>query len=151
MVVINGAYEVELELQTSTQKDNCELVGFIGFTNPELRGAFALAIERPPVAMGIEASSASDWVGELSNQLLGRFKNKLLAYGVVLEMSTPIAMAGREISWVSEFSHHNTLHFGSSNGAVVIYMDMEISSELELELTGETDNEAILEGELLFF
>jgi hypothetical protein len=30
-------------------------------------------------------------------------------------------------------------------------MDMEISSELELELTGETDNEAILEGELLFF
>ncbi len=145
------AYDVALEAEDPSQPDECGLVGFIGFTNPALRGAFALAIERPPIAMGIEAASASDWAGELSNQLLGRFKNKLLGYGVVLEMSTPIAMSGREISWINEFSNHNTLRFGSSNGVVVIHMDLEITSDLALEYASEPESEALSEGELLFF
>lgn len=145
------AYDVDLVIEDIEQPETCGLVGFIGFTNPELRGAFALAIERPPVAMGVEAANASDWVGELSNQLLGRFKNKLIGYGVILEMSTPLAMSGREISWITEFSHDNTIQFGSSNGAVIVYTDFEISSELELELVREPESAAMAEGELLFF
>ena len=60
-------------------------------------------------------------------------------------------MSGREISWINEFSNHNTLRFGSSNGVVVIHMDLEITSDLALEYASAPESEALSEGELLFF
>jgi len=76
---------------------------FIGYTGNELRGAInldlpiALVARVHPVAGAgshIDPAALCDWAGELTNQLLGRFKNAIARHGVAFQMSTPCTVWG---------------------------------------------------------
>jgi hypothetical protein len=74
------------------------LVGIVSFQSPEVVGTLTLAI---PDSVGSalrvpEAGSAamSDWLRELTNQLIGRIKNRLLHYHVSLQVGLPETMKG---------------------------------------------------------
>lgn len=78
----------------------------IGFAGRELRGALVLISTRKLVTLALPPEvqdrtsdeQLADWMGELTNQLLGRIKNKLLAYGIELAMGTPAVMLGSDLS-----------------------------------------------------
>lgn len=74
------------------------LAGVIGFTAAQLRGSLVVSASTEDLAsMGpsVEDDLAlRDWAGELANQLLGRLKNKLLAFGVVLSITPPVVVRG---------------------------------------------------------
>jgi hypothetical protein len=82
------------------------LASFIGFTGAQLRGSLTVfgpvavfARTHPGQAIGATISEAdvSDWCCEFANQLLGRFKNKLLRRGVDIELSTPQGIAAESL------------------------------------------------------
>jgi len=82
------------------------IVAAIGFGGDDLRGSVTLAATRefvrathPATVRGETPSEADllDWCSELANQLLGRLKNKLLSYGVMLFLSTPSAVVGADV------------------------------------------------------
>lgn len=91
------------------------MLAIIGFGGRQLRGTVLLSASRDvlarsyPVAKPGDAVSDDDlrdWSGELVNQLAGRIKHRLLARGVTLEISTPIAVSGVELrlgaAWTNE-------------------------------------------------
>lgn len=82
---------------SNVEGQNC-LASFLGFTGSQVRGSltivgpigfFAQTYPGRAVASRFTESDASDWCCEFANQLLGRFKNKLLRRGVNIELSTP--------------------------------------------------------------
>ena len=81
----------------------------IGFTGRDLRGTLILALTEDlsglsnPVA-GIDRGNSPnpmaqrDWVGELSNQLLGRIKLDLLRWGIEISLNLPALLLGRHLA-----------------------------------------------------
>lgn len=88
------AYSLDAEPVSSARVAEDPMVGVIGFTASKLRGNLALLIPAAVIRATQSGSDPMDWTGELTNQYLGRLKNKLIAYGVALEISTPLVVAG---------------------------------------------------------
>lgn len=138
-----------------------EMVGIIGFTGTEMTGNLMISTSRDiversnplPTEQGIAGEVAlRDWVGELSNQLLGRLKNKLLRYGATLEMSPPVTLYGVRVHCVIPRSPDaKPFVFSSSSGdRVLIWFDalFEPGFKLDADAEGEACQE---EGDLLLF
>jgi CheY-specific phosphatase CheX len=98
---------IEAEYVTSPEATTHDFACSIGFTSPTLRGNLTLTAHRTFVAetRPSELRSAeeateielADWMGELGNQVLGRFKNKLISSGNVIELGTPAVLSGFQI------------------------------------------------------
>ena len=132
----------------------------IGFTGPALRGAlvmisthrFVQRVLPAEIEAGDSAEQVADWTGELANQLLGRIKNKLLTYGVTLEMSTPTVIFGLElIRKSSRSSICRQFSFRQGEDALSIYFDAVAAPGFELTPPTEPPEPGIAEGELALF
>jgi chemotaxis protein CheX len=83
------------------------ILSVIGFGGDHLRGSLVVAASNGVIrathpAAGQDGAALSDdelrdWAGELANQLLGRIKTKLLARGIVIQMSTPTTISAIQI------------------------------------------------------
>lgn len=151
-------YEVELvHALGATPEDVWEedlaLAGIIGFTSPELRGSLVLAMGKKPLhAVEAESAHHRDWIQELSNQLLGRMKNRLLAYGVNLQMTTPLSMRGFHLTLEASSSDAKPLLFHTPDaGAVCVLFDGESMPGFELVRQESEETACPDEGELLLF
>jgi len=133
----------------------------IGFTSPRLRGALVLSLSRELVAASLPANLRAgdpnlgilaDWTGELSNQLLGRLKNRLCAAGIDIALSTPIVFFGKEMRNVSHRPPlYRALRFKSGSGRGSAEFQAEFAADLELVEAGLQNESATPEGEALFF
>jgi len=128
------------------------LSGIIGFTSRHLRGAVVLATTQEPLEKTNPATNPShrDWICELANQLLGRVKNQLLARGVEIFASTPIALRGEHLSPVLQQSLIAEL-FIAGGGVVCVWMDCEVDAGFELPVSGHFEAAPVSEGETLLF
>jgi len=97
LTALLDAYDVQV-LAAEEVPEGCptgtRTLARIQFVNEDTgrEGTLLIAVPKSVVlAMQPTASQVPclDWVGELANQFLGRFKNKLLARGIHLAMSTP--------------------------------------------------------------
>src|SRR5438876_413749 len=103
------------------------------------------AIPKPRVK-GLLLSDATN--GPRANQLLGRIKNKLLTYGVTLEMSTPTVIFGLElIRKSSRSSICRQFSFRQGEDALSIYFDAVAAPGFELTPPTEPPEPGIAEGE----
>ena len=140
-----------------------QVATFIGFSGKVLRGTLTLvapfsllhaAYPIPPQA-GAEVLEAEilDWSGELSNQLLGRIKNKLAARGVELMASTPKALrAHRSRIQRSTAMTVCALQFWSGDARLEVWLDAMTSEEEALfASTPPAVEEGPLEGEVTLF
>jgi CheY-specific phosphatase CheX len=132
----------------------------IGFTGPVLRGALVMTSTRRLVRKVLPADLAAegtdpqiaDWTGELANQLLRRIKNKLLAYGVVLEMSTPTVFFGLELARKHTGSTvRRELAFRHGDEPLVVTFDAQTSKDIDLTTPLEEAAAAVAEGDLTLF
>lgn len=149
-----GDYEVAVEI-TEEQKsvtDDQVLLSVIGFGGKEMRGTVVLsAPEKTFQAARQGDEDLRDWAGEMSNQLLGRIKNRLLKYGVDLKMSTPIAICGMQVDYkvAKETSSHHRYGFQTDTGKLTVCVDAEYAPGFHME--EQEDADCPDEGELLFF
>lgn len=132
--------------------EEVSMVGVIGFTHPKLRGSLVLAAAEAPLrASNHVTAPPRDWIAELANQLLGRAKNRLLAYDLELQMSTPLALAGSHIRLVnSERGMEPEIFTTPAGGVVAVWFDGEASADLEL-VERSSAPEVANEGELMLF
>lgn len=132
----------------------------VGFASPTLRGSLTLTAEqqfvsacRPPEVRdnAADAADISDWMGELGNQLLGRFKNRLISHGVIVELGTPAVLYGFQIQ-----RHSGRLPLAcqrqvrSNDGTLMIYIDAHATPDFQM-IEPDQDNQAMPEGELALF
>lgn len=146
------AYDIVVEPVTRDETgDQKMLLGFIGFAHSNLRGALAITSSQALLDETAQGACPKDWIGELANQLLGRLKNKLLSYDVVLQMSTPIAMSGYALSIAGDPASVEDIYFSTPYGPLHLHLDLELSVGFVLERVSSVADEMMDEGELLFF
>jgi CheY-specific phosphatase CheX len=141
-----------------SEKEYSEMAGVIGFCTEQLSGNLVIstseAVVLSTVPAGVNRPQSSDWLGELSNQLLGRLKNQLRRFGVALQMSTPIVLVGPRLQiFGSAVSGVRAYRFGLAQGQtepLVIMLDLQAQDDFRLEQV-ELKEEIIPEGGELFF
>jgi hypothetical protein len=70
----------------------------IGFAGESMRGMLAVSADEGLVSRTCPpGGSHDDWLCELSNLLLGRFKSELLRLGITVHLSTPMLVEGTEL------------------------------------------------------
>jgi hypothetical protein len=101
----------------------------VGFSDDRFKGTAILVVSHQGCLSQLGApdeTTETDWVGELGNQLVGRFKNKVSAYGPLIDLGLPSVVCGRDLCHGSE---HNAGFWHLS------WHGFEISSILNLEIT----------------
>ncbi len=138
--------------ESSENKKCYDIVAVIGFSG-DYKGAVGFAAEKPLVkaAFGETNTTLSDsWVGEVSNQLLGRLKNALLAYGIEIQIALPMVLNGVKIQVRSVNSAPFQSVHQSEAGDACIWVDSNWDIQQELERL-ETEFHAKPEGNTFIF
>lgn len=145
------AYGVQLSPTELTMMPSGEhtLTGIIGFTGNGITGmCLVAASEEPLVASNPASGSLRDWVAELSNQLAGRLKHKLLAQGVEVYITTPIVLRATRIEPLPR-RKLTPRAFSAAGGKVSLWVEVETSPEFKFGEPGE--EVPVSEGEALLF
>lgn len=125
--------------------------GVVGFSGEEMRGTLLLGTSREPLGRTSPANDSSlrEWIAELSNQLLGRIKNKLLTRGVNLHLSTPIVLRGEHIAPVGR-AELVPLAFTCDGGLVCVWLDYELKPGIDISKTVTLEDQMIEGSSMLF-
>jgi hypothetical protein len=130
------------------------LCGIVGFVGRQISGTLLLAATAEPLASSNNvAARQRDWMAELSNQLFGRIKNRLLRRGLQLIGAPPAVIGGDHLVAFTGRSECQPIVLRSrSGGRVCVWMDYTVNDELPFPLSDGDDNARIpKEGEVLLF
>jgi len=86
----------------STREDTATGVAVIGYAAAAVSGALVMVVPESAIyswmeAVGVPDGELADTLGEFSNMLLGRLKERLLPLGIRLNATTPTATTGKGI------------------------------------------------------
>jgi CheY-specific phosphatase CheX len=135
------------------------IVASIGLAGPDFRGA--LIVHAPPVFFArsfpaslnrtvVSDAAMIDWAGEISNQLLGRLKNRLGQLGLDFAISTPTVVRGDKLTLNTPApSVQRALQVADARADVVFHIAHDAGKPL-LPASGPAIA-ASLEGEALLF
>jgi CheY-specific phosphatase CheX len=114
--------------ENSTEKH--DFTAIIGMCDEALSASIALTTNADTVRgmSRIPLSNLVDWLGELSNQLAGRYKNKLAIYGLQPRLSTPTTVTGQ------------LLQLGALAGEVYVFSVQWPGGSFEAQLSLELEN-----------
>jgi hypothetical protein len=139
-----------------TQQRFYEWVGLIHFEAADLSGV--LTVSTPMAVWANRAASLggpadaealSDWHRELANQLIGRVKNRLLKFQLVLRPRLPSALSGAALELHRKRSAQEVLYrFRALRGDVLVVVDAPLDRAI-LQYSGEL--QVAREGELILF
>ncbi|HEY3497078.1 MAG TPA: chemotaxis protein CheX [Polyangiaceae bacterium] len=159
-VALFASIGLSLSREADSAKSPDDMGASIGFAGPELRGALVLISTRKLVRLALprevqDRSSdeqLADWMGELANQLLGRIKNKLIAYGVNLAMGTPAVMLGLDLARKDRHRGvRRQFSFRHAEEALSVYLDAVAPAEFKLKVPSVPPVGGIVEGDVAFF
>jgi CheY-specific phosphatase CheX len=126
-----------------------ELCAVLGFTGDTLRGCVvtvatiaALVVSNP-----VPGGASSAWIAELTNQLVGRFKNDLLRRGIEITLSIPVVLTAKRIVAASD-QGIGPIHLGVGNGTLTLWLEVDGDAALATELAPEPP---AVEGDLVLF
>jgi hypothetical protein len=127
--------------------DDPVLFGVIGFVGQDVRATCLLGAQQSLIkASGRLGNQPRDWIAELSNQLLGRMKMRLLGCGVSVKLTTPLALSGIRLKPLPRLAE-TLLAFASELGPVVVWL--EVGTEPNFVLPEEKAF-GVAPGELVF-
>lgn len=146
-----GVSSTEASRPARVEGLDAHVAAIIGFTGDSIRGSLMLGMN----PQALEASRQTtrdrpqDWIAELTNQLVGRFKNRLAAYDVDIVITTPLVIRGERLSPVMD-GDAAPLVWTLGEGRAYGWLDVEVQPGLELvERPGAAAVAA--EGEALLF
>jgi hypothetical protein len=148
-----------IPLQAYGDRDaSIEYAATIGFSAHELSGMLGLGMSPATLerltALDQEGDAAGleDWLGEAVNQLLGRLKNKLVPYGVIVSLAVPNVLRGMSLQFHARRSSPLWMYsFDSEAGIVCVWLDVRMNDGVELAVSADPDQRAAPEGDLVLF
>jgi chemotaxis protein CheX len=132
-------------------------VAVIGFGGGGLRGSLGLGVSTgllERIALpGREPGTRlhDDWLSEMSNQLLGRVKNRLLRHGVTIAIALPMVLRGLRVELVGASKELWAYPFDSEGGSLCVWLDVLTDPEFTLAPTSDEGLDIPSEGELILF
>ena len=150
-VELFAAYGVSLSSNAAEfiVSDEVLLSGVIGFVGPTLRGTCLLVGNRSPIELSSPQKEHSrDWVGELTNQLVGRLKRKFLSFGLEVALTTPVVLSGLHLRPMPR-GRLSPRVFSTDSGSIMIWVEVE--AEPGFELGPAVSDTTSAEGDVLMF
>lgn len=138
-----ASYGVLLERQEppSDPEEPLRSAGIVGYHGRSVRGACLVAATANPFVRsaprGLDGERLEEWVAELTNELGGRIKNRLIAEGVRLSMSLPVVLDGEHLARVTD-RRSPPLAYTSDDGSVFLWIDVVTGQSFTLEETRRT-------------
>lgn len=149
--------DYSLPLRSAAQSDlehSEELLycGVLGFSGDQVRGTLMLATSEQPLGRTHPsgAESLRSWIAELSNQLLGRIKTRLLRRGVAIHVALPVVIRGKHLSRVPSTDLQPRV-FRCDGGLVCVWFDAEISAGTDITKLDQNAEEPMDEGTGVLF
>ena len=105
--------------------------------------------DAPILASCPEGGRCRDWIGELTNQLAGRVKAKILGYGVEVQLSTPVGLSGVALRPLPR-TELEPASYSAHGGEVVVWVEIDSDPAFSLGL-GEAPAARRAEGEVVLF
>ena len=134
------------------RKAEVAFAAVIGFAGEDARGNLTLAVGEQVLSQTAPEAKENDWIGELSNQFLGRVKNKLLRYGMVIEVTPPLVVSGKSVRLSGLRTSTVRLHtFNTDSGEIRAWFRVQLEEGVTMALTDNPDFQAPDEGELVMF
>lgn len=132
-----------------------DTAAIIGFAGEGMAGSLALSTSHEclvALAKLGNTEMSEDWLGELSNQLLGRVKRRLAPHGASFSLGTPVVITGDRLRLSQSIKKHSALScvLDASIGRVEVWFDVEFRGEFSLSEQLKDDG-ALIEGEALLF
>jgi CheY-specific phosphatase CheX len=143
------------------------VAGQVTFSGPRIQGSVLLVSTFPVVAktrpVGLEGTTRSngsagdrillrDWVGELTNQLLGRIKNRFWAFGLKFDVAMPTALSGPALSLaMRKCSKARIFTFGRGEDVIGVVVDVVAEPQLASVRPPADVEEAAREGDVILF
>jgi hypothetical protein len=90
-----------------------------------------------------------DLLGELSNQVAGRLKNRLIKYGITLKIALPMVLPGRPIEAFCIGICRRRYRVTWPQGELHAMLCSEVESNIKLQSEGE--NKVATEGTIELF
>jgi CheY-specific phosphatase CheX len=130
-----------------------DLVGIVGFDGPSIAGNLILSIPSEvynlPSARRSSNTSRADWTRELTNQVMGRIKNRLAQFRVQLRTYIPSVLSGAALDRHKRHNGTDVLYdFGALRGEINVVVDVSLTRAVL-----EYSNASILlsDGDLVLF
>jgi chemotaxis protein CheX len=152
VVKVFEAYDTTLDTAQMADPGH-EVVAVIGYAADEVRGGLALGISKNLAQRTMPTSDTPlyDWAGELANQILGRVRNKMLAYQIDIQISTPVVLHGLGVQ-VAPPGHDGVKVASYQSGSDIVQVLLEARFEEGFVLPERCeDGGTVDEGEMLLF
>lgn len=131
---------------------NLAALGIARFTAPTLTGTAVVGVSSSTLRRSNGgATSDRDWVAELANQFVGRFKLKLLRAGFELWSMTPVTVSGRLLATAVSQPQFAAIEFQDSRGGSLgVWIEIEINGPLKITAPPAA-GEIPSEGDVILF
>jgi hypothetical protein len=137
---------------TIPSREHFELVGVVPFSAPKTNGTLMLSLNdevygllAPPV---MTTSAKNDALRELTNQLIGRIKNRLMQFQAVLRVGLPSTTRKELLKQRTSATASTCYRFRTLRGEVVVTIEGSIHNE-PLSYSGQV--RVAKEGDLILF
>jgi hypothetical protein len=135
------------------------IAAFSGFANDDLRGSFTLLgpsklfARLHPLPPTFTPRDLADWACELVNQAVGRFRNRLLAYGVKVALGVPQSALAEEVSLSSSLQpSRNPISFAIGGMVLEGWLELKMTPSFRLAESPLDGESAVLrEGSMVLF
>ena len=144
-------YGVSCESVDAPYATDRELCGILGFTGDHVCGSVVLAATQDAISSSnpIGDGATRGWVSELTNQLVGRFKNTLLRCGVELVMSIPVVLTATQLLPMPQAAIA-PMRFAVGAGFLTLWLELEVDPDVVLA-EPNSDMTVAAEGDTLLF
>jgi CheY-specific phosphatase CheX len=144
-------YSVAWAHSTDDQSSERQLCGILGFTGDKMCGSVVISATETAVACSnpIGDGATRAWVAELTNQLVGRFKNSLFRGGIEVAMSIPVVLTATSLQPLPQ-AQAEPIRLKVGDGSMTIWLEIESEPGLELQEPSE-DSQIAPEGDLMMF
>ncbi len=152
-----AAYELDVQPRGPELFPESERLAFcavMGFAGQAMRGALLLASTAEPLEHTNPGApdSQRDWICELSNQLMGRVKNRLLELGAEVHLATPAGLRGNNLSPTPGKLRAPQVFEAAAGGFLCVWIDCEFADGFAIPCVPFGQAEPILsEGDAVIF
>lgn len=93
-----------------------------------------------------------DWIGELSNLILGRLKNKLLPFGTVLKLNPPSVTeaTGKIFDLYATQSQNFRMWFSCEKDYICLSFSIDVHESIDLHVTSTYDESQLQPGDAIY-
>jgi len=114
---------------------NTEMAGVVGFHGTDIGGSLTLAV---PIAVydlmttrHPHNTTYAEWVYELTNQVMGHIKNRLIQFQVKLRTHVPIVLSGAALTRHTQRTADEVLYrFGTLREEITVAVDASLTRAL---------------------